>query len=399
VKDDTEKQFHTDTEHAVGDVENNQQGPATSRDTHFDGPENQVLESPGGDNQSGVPTASESASIVAGSEDSAPVASPSVTTQKEADEPDTDRTNILTVHREAGQPDRRKSTGPRTELGKQRSSQSALKSGIFSRATLLKGESKFEYGSLLEDLWKTFQPEGRLEEILVEKLASLIWRYRRLLVAEGAEIRKSSEFLEFDRIWQEGEQAEEISQRQQAKSAINFTLEPVGLIWQIQNVTILERCMELLFELQKRVEVGGLDENRDRSILQTIYGGANRLHLQETLYDQYSIYFRTAEVSESERKSKGYPTAEQCKEEMMRQIIAEWNYLKQQHDHNKSTESKRSEVEILRQRVPDSPGLDRLLRYESSLERAFDRTLTQLERLQRMRKGQPLPPQLDVKIS
>ena len=48
---------------------------------------------------------------------------------------------------------------------------------------------------------------------------------------------------------------------------------------------------------------------------------------------------------------------------------------------------------------PDFPGLDRLLRYPIALERAFDRTLTQLERLQRIRKGQPLPPQVDVNIS
>ena len=38
-------------------------------------------------------------------------------------------------------------------------------------------------------------------------------------------------------------------------------------------------------------------------------------------------------------------------------------------------------------------------RYASSLERALDRMLTQYERAQRIRKGQPLPPQLDVKIS
>ena len=43
--------------------------------------------------------------------------------------------------------------------------------------------------------------------------------------------------------------------------------------------------------------------------------------------------------------------------------------------------------------------LDQLLRYEASLERAFDRTLNQLERLQRMRKGQPVPPPLSVNVT
>jgi hypothetical protein len=36
------------------------------------------------------------------------------------------------------------------------------------------------------------------------------------------------------------------------------------------------------------------------------------------------------------------------------------------------------------------------MRYETSLDRSFDRTLKQLERLQRMRSGQPVLPKLEV---
>jgi hypothetical protein len=39
-------------------------------------------------------------------------------------------------------------TGPRTELGKQRSSQNAIRHGIFSEAILLKGESQAGFDSL-----------------------------------------------------------------------------------------------------------------------------------------------------------------------------------------------------------------------------------------------------------
>jgi hypothetical protein len=45
------------------------------------------------------------------------------------------------------------------------------------------------------------------------------------------------------------------------------------------------------------------------------------------------------------------------------------------------------------------PGLDLLLRYETSLERNFDRALTQLERLQQMRLGQPVAPPIKLDIS
>ncbi len=42
---------------------------------------------------------------------------------------------------------------------------------------------------------------------------------------------------------------------------------------------------------------------------------------------------------------------------------------------------------------------DQLLRYEATFERAIDRSLAQLERLQRMRRGQPVPPPLKVELS
>ncbi len=85
-------------------------------------------------------------------------------------------------------------TGPRTEPGKKRASQNAIKSGILSKVILLKDESRAQYLSLLEGLQESLKPEGMLEELLVEKLATTSWRYRRLLIAEAAEIRKNSEF-------------------------------------------------------------------------------------------------------------------------------------------------------------------------------------------------------------
>jgi hypothetical protein len=46
--------------------------------------------------------------------------------------------------------------------------------------------------------------------------------------------------------------------------------------------------------------------------------------------------------------------------------------------------------------VPEGPRLERLLRYEASIECSFDRTLNQLERLQRTRLGQPILPKLEI---
>jgi hypothetical protein len=54
---------------------------------------------------------------------------------------------------------------------------------------------------------------------------------------------------------------------------------------------------------------------------------------------------------------------------------------------------------VLSRSVPDAVQMDRLLRYGTSLDRELERILKQLERLQRMRLGQPLPSRLDVNVS
>ena len=49
--------------------------------------------------------------------------------------------------------------------------------------------------------------------------------------------------------------------------------------------------------------------------------------------------------------------------------------------------------------LPDSKVMDKVLRYEAKLERQMHRAIHQLERLQRMRRGEPVPPPLTVEVS
>jgi hypothetical protein len=284
-----------------------------------------------------------------------------------------------------------KATGPRTKQGKQTSSRNATKHGVFSTVIVLKGESRAEYEAVLAGLRETLQPEGTLEELLVEKLATLVWRQRRLLMAEGAEIQKNMEFVETDRQDREREEAERIAR----------SLEPFnnhGLIQKIQYPDVLERCLELLAELRKRFEGDGFNLEYDKAILEKIYGDHEENRLRDDLYDSYETWMDTSQTSEEERVREGYASPEQCRKNMLQEIDEEIRRLKRYGKAHASVETVRAQLETLRHSIPDAPGLDRLLRYEASLERAFDRTLTQLERLQRMRRGQSVPPPIKVDI-
>ena len=62
----------------------------------------------------------------------------------------------------------------------------ALKHGILSRYTVLPWENEDEYQALVVALAAEHAPQGPTEEHLVEELAGIVWRKRRLRMAERA---------------------------------------------------------------------------------------------------------------------------------------------------------------------------------------------------------------------
>jgi hypothetical protein len=69
----------------------------------------------------------------------------------------------------------------------------ALKHGILSRYTVLPWEDSEEYRSLVTALTAEYEPSGPTEEHLVEELAGILWRKRRLRLAEAAAHRRGLE--------------------------------------------------------------------------------------------------------------------------------------------------------------------------------------------------------------
>lgn len=64
----------------------------------------------------------------------------------------------------------------------------AMKHGILSRHTVLPHEDSEEFHALRDALVAGHQPTGLTEAHLVEELAAILWRKRRVLQAEGAQI-------------------------------------------------------------------------------------------------------------------------------------------------------------------------------------------------------------------
>src|SRR5271163_4446121 len=66
----------------------------------------------------------------------------------------------------------------------------ALRQGVLSRYTVLPWEDAAEYRDLVAALVAEHAPRGPTEEHLVEELAGILWRKRRLRLAEAAAHRR-----------------------------------------------------------------------------------------------------------------------------------------------------------------------------------------------------------------
>ena len=69
----------------------------------------------------------------------------------------------------------------------------ALRHGVLSRYTVLPWEDADEHGALVASLLAEHRPQGPTEEHLVEELAGVLWRKRRLRLAEAAAHRRGLE--------------------------------------------------------------------------------------------------------------------------------------------------------------------------------------------------------------
>jgi hypothetical protein len=79
-----------------------------------------------------------------------------------------------------------KSSGPRSQQGKQAVRFNALRHGLLAADNLLPDESAEELANLQTALRDELRPEGEMEQLLVERIISAMWRLRRLGRVEAA---------------------------------------------------------------------------------------------------------------------------------------------------------------------------------------------------------------------
>lgn len=293
---------------------------------------------------------------------------------------------------------------PVTERGKQKSSYNAVKHGIFAVGLVRDRESRTQYHRIVADMVETLQPVGRLEEILVEKLTMLVWRYRRLLQAEAAEVAR------------EAESAEEGNLEGKTRAMLMLKGE-MGLIpgaLLTKNEVGLQVGIETLTELRQLVQEKGLNWERDREALKALCGSVKEQgekdHITLRVVDEgkedkgpdpsgplASRYRELAGTGTDQQSATDVPRdSAESMVSMLKEKIETYELMLRDWCERSDDRNRLQATTAL---VPRQEVTDRLQRYEGSLERSFDRTLSQLERLQRLRLGQPVLPALKVDVS
>ncbi len=163
----------------------------------------------------------------------------------------------------ANQENAKKSTGPTSIEGKQRSSMNAVTHGIFSNIAILPGEDEAFIQRLRQDILATYQPQDTMERCLVDRIYIAMVRQVRLCEAEAAKLRMSmrpeilaeslSQILRHSTIrrFKGNDLSDEMESNYQFYLKVIEELSPYPLIDNLPSLGLIERTMPKTFVLLK----------------------------------------------------------------------------------------------------------------------------------------------------
>jgi hypothetical protein len=276
-----------------------------------------------------------------------------------------------------------KSTGPKTPEGRAVSKMNALKHGILSKEVLVRGlnikESSRELSALYDRFWHELNPVGPMEEMLVDQIVTTHWRLRRALTAESGEIALSVDRGQWNR-----------SRPDLKLEAMRWELsgDPVHAMQDSAlGNSVLKRW---LGEVRAQVEKDGeLTESAVQKFPH--HDKQNRLSLAlENLRLQLSQNTDGADEATRREENKKQALA------FIDRELSDLRWLQSRCEKRESAEEESRQAAAV---LPSMDVLEKILRYETKLERQLYRAMSQLERLQRMRQGEAVPPPMRLEVS
>jgi hypothetical protein len=235
----------------------------------------------------------------------------------------------------------------------------AMKHGILSRLAVLAHEDAGEFADLLAALVDEHRPTGITEQHLIEELAAIIWRKRRVLLAEGASINRGLQSVVHNKV--------------NSPISAASPLQRGPSIEEIDLPDLLSATPDEVVEQQRDAELDLTATRKAASILRK--GGPNAYaKARRTLTtDSRDWWDESAEEGE-------YPTTSEGLTAFIDDKLQSFCY--------RMDYEARSQPAIKAQTLGEglqAHRLEKLNRYETHLDRKFERTLAMLLKMKELR--------------
>jgi len=250
---------------------------------------------------------------------------------------------------EANRRNAKLSTGPKTAAGKKAVSQNAYKHGLTAMTAIVeKYENPDQFRKLFGDLCESYAPVGAIEFELVEEIALCIWRRRRARSAEASAIHETTKTE---------------AKRLIMKSALDDppVIKAFCLRVPIEDrVDRLKNVIDQLGEICEQFNQTQQLDERSRFILGDFRDCDELIRLSE---DDPTTFTRALR-----------------------------NRLQMLHtSFNIAIPLGPALLPVPDTQLPEDSSLDKILRYETTINRRMYQAMNHLERLQRQREGEHIP--------
>lgn len=312
------------------------------------------------------------------------------------------------------------STGPTTAQGKRNTSRNAIKHGLLVREIVITDgdgeESLEEFHNLVERLCTDYEPVGIVEESLVQTIAACWWRKARVLRAENGDIRKRMDTLAMDRTLRNSDKVNLdlalLAMDYNLFSATNQADQMVSTrdrFYALQELlsTLRKDCTGLTW-LREYLEVARTEIARDGYISEKLRKRIFRdFSFLDFVFATDILYLGRAKDKSQDPSSKKDADTEVDAEDPFEEIRPKFVIASIERQLKKISELERyatereklaSDAEARSFSLPPADATDKLLRYEAHLDRQLYRAMDELERLQRRRRGEGVPPPLNINL-
>jgi hypothetical protein len=309
---------------------------------------------------------------------------------------------------QANRTNAQRSTGPKTDRGKRTVARNALKHGILAREVVITAgdgkESSKDFDELLEQIRADYTPIGGSEELLVQEIATCWFRKRRIIRAENGEIRKQVDTLTLDRQIRNEEKSNlSIALLQDVsspKKQTDFTMSTMEVFSNLQAI-------------QRDLRGNQVGLNHLRSLVNLAKSEiAKDVFVSEYIRDQISLAFSTwqnsfarglltaddQEIIRSQSLKEDPAQVDRRRTDFLDAVNRILGIIGGWEAYAKVQESLALDAQMRSHSLPSVDAADKILRYEAHLDRQLYRAMDQLERLQRQRRGDNVPPPVNVNV-